>query len=448
MYSTKEQNKSIVLRTKEHPEEDTCPFINSVYKKAANVELKTEDEDITVNRLGTAEVNVSVKNISGIDSAVLDVAYTENLKFDSIESLHKDIDVEVIGVLHNMLRIKVTKKDAAKSSDSDMDLFKLVFKTVAKGEGTVTITTQDESGNKITCTKTITVMPSQNTTLNMQFSGDEKVSSQKQAMTSATFTDLVCSVPYKLYIDFNEEHLKLDSIYSPNQNIIVNQIEIDAHTLSYDVEVLESSEPYILNFNWDAVSKFTNAQNISLTLQDDTYKMMQTHSVVYEEAEEIPTVHKDALIRLYNSCKDMQQKEYTDKSWAAFQKARAAAKDVIDDADADQKTVDNAWKLLKEKLEELQINQPPKEDKPSQEPSEEEPPKEPVTPDKPVLPDKDTTGSPELDSKDPEAIDEVPTGDTTNANTMLFTALLGFGAAVMILKNKKGKKTDTHEAEG
>ncbi len=448
VYSTKMQNKSIVLRTKEHPEEDTRPFINTVYKKAANVELKTEEEDIIVNRLSNAEVNVSVKNISGIDSAILDVAYTENLKFDSIESLHKDIDVEVLGVLHNMLRIKVTKKDAAKSFDSDMDLFKLVFKTVAKGDGTVTITTQDESGNQITCTKTITVMPTQDTTLNMQLSGDEKISSQKQAMTSATFTDVVRGVPYKLYFDYNEEHLKLNSIYSPNQNIIVNRIEIDGHTLSYDIEVLESSEPYILNFNWKAVNKFTNAQNISLTLQDDDYKVMRTQSVVYEEAKEIPTVHKDALIRLYNSCKDMQQKEYTDKSWTAFQKAMAAAKDVIDDADADQKTVDNAWKLLKEKLDELQINQPPKEDQPSQEPSEKEPPKEPVTPDKPILPDKDTTGNPELNRKEPQVKDGVPTGDTTNVNAMLITALLGFGAAVMILKKKKGEKKDTHEAEG
>ena len=69
-----------------------------------------------------------------------------------------------------------------------------------------------------------------------------------------------------------------------------------------------------------------------------------TVTATFQDAE--PEVNKDALQKLYDQYKNLEQGSYTDSSWEAFQKALKNAGTVLASEKAEQQQVDEALKAL------------------------------------------------------------------------------------------------------
>lgn len=66
---------------------------------------------------------------------------------------------------------------------------------------------------------------------------------------------------------------------------------------------------------------------------------------------------KSDLETLYNECKDLDQTKYTEETWKPFAEAMEAAKAVLDDPDATQAEVDEAYNALKDAKEGLKLKE-------------------------------------------------------------------------------------------
>lgn len=115
------------------------------------------------------------------------------------------------------------------------------------------------------------------------------------------------------------------------------------------VYTLDGSEPVGNGKVYDRYKGINIAETTTLKFaaveNGKTYSDVVTCEYTFEQEE---TVDKTELEKLYDECKDMEQGDYTNGSWAAFEEARDAAASVIAKEDVAQDEVDAALAALKE----------------------------------------------------------------------------------------------------
>lgn len=134
--------------------------------------------------------------------------------------------------------------------------------------------------------------------------------------------------------------------------------------------------------SWDNLQKaLTTAQDVledNDTTQEEVNRALATLTDAYENLQEKITqevvLDTSALQEKINAIrnKNLKKDAYTEASWNNLQNALAAAQDVLENNDATQSDIDEAFKDVSIAFENLekQINGPPKEEKPSKQEQE------------------------------------------------------------------------------
>lgn len=136
-------------------------------------------------------------------------------------------------------------------------------------------------------------------------------------------------------------------------------------------------------------------------------------------------VDKSELQALYDANKDKVQGDYTDESWQAFANALAAAKAVLEDADASQEEVDGALKALQNAIDGLKES--------TTEPGGSD---EPENPGESSNPDDSGTSS---EPNEPDDGEDTPaTGFSGVAELLMLSALLVSAAAIILIRKQTG----------
>lgn len=106
-----------------------------------------------------------------------------------------------------------------------------------------------------------------------------------------------------------------------------------------------------------------NGEPAALTQGQYTFLNISENQTFEVEFQKIAAVDKTNLEAVYNQYKDEENTGYTEETWAAFEEARAKAKEVLDDADAGQDAVDNAVTALQDAYAGLKKEDPSQVDK-------------------------------------------------------------------------------------
>ncbi|MBS5588103.1 MAG: FIVAR domain-containing protein [[Clostridium] spiroforme] len=347
IYSTTYGNLSSVFSTKESVNENIRPYISTSYKKTDDLSLQLNSNQENVNRYDNMSFILSANNLADINEPIIEMNFPEFMVFDSVESLNSSIQVETVEQLNQSVRLKLSKtKDIEFSSLTD--LIKLNFKTIASGNGMVSIEALDEDQQALFTEKSVVVENKTNEKLNVSLNGNDSISLNEELILTAVFNGLIPGTKYDITLENNANILNIEKLYATNQNLIVKEESPNHFTLI----ALKSQEPYELQINVKNLQEFINQQSITLILNDESNVIEKSHELSFNGIVD-KTILKIAL-DLANAI--------TDKDLAnvvpvveEFKQARDKANKVYNDASASQDKVDAAFDRLASIMQKLEF---------------------------------------------------------------------------------------------
>src|SRR5699024_4903662 len=135
----------------------------------------------------------------------------------------------------------------------------------------------------------------------------------------------------------------------------------------------------------EKANQILNNNDVTQKEVDQAIKEL-TQAVKNLEEISVPTVSKEALVKLINQVEDEDLTVYTEETVAELQTALGRAKVVVANQDAKQKEVDQVFQSLKQAKTNLIKAEIPVEPEEPTEPAEPEEPTEPVEPEEPTEP--------------------------------------------------------------
>lgn len=228
-------------------------------------------------------------------------------------------------------------------------------------------------------------------------------------------------------------------------NLVLKPIEVNKEKL---INLYEKYKDYkqgdYTESSWTVFEEaLANAKNVL----DDSTVTQKDVDLAVEQLESAVAglergVHKERLQEAYNKYKDLQQGNYTDTTWGAFNKARSTAKDVLNDPNATQDEIDKALKDLEMAFNNLSTESPQEPENPIKpiDPSEKpEEPEKPISPDnKPNQPNQGD-GNKQTSGGDTSNVgtSDIDTGYTASSGLMAGICIISLGMLVLVLKKRK-----------
>lgn len=185
------------------------------------------------------------------------------------------------------------------------------------------------------------------------------------------------------------------------------------------------------DYTKDSYKKFTDAVDAIMSLdayasEDEVAACDAKLTEAFDNLTEVgtTTVNKDALSKALQKYAEYKEADYTAESWKAFAQAYAGAREVNDDANATQESVDQALKALNEAAAGLVKAEKPVD------------PEQPGKPEQPAKPEN-KPGNKKDPNKDNAG--KVTTGVESNVGIYVLTSMLAVAGFIVaaVLKKKK-----------